>query len=249
MGQQNIDIFAKVAQPKWFKFENVGDGVQGTYVGRFEAEDSYGNAQIVYELKTSSGEVFRIGIRETIKPVHDEMDKARFGQIIGFKFDEKRPSKKFPNDPSKMSKIIKVYADEKYIDHEWIKEQEIIQQSLGALENVQEVVEKSPSSKEVKAEFGNKDLDEIPFGDNEVAKQAAEKEAKTGDLNSLKKEIEASAVQTDSAISAIKSLAVTKGIVSAESSDEDLSSKIKEKTGLDLTEENYTKVIIELTKI
>jgi hypothetical protein len=113
----------------WFKFTNVGDNIQGTYINkRSVISPINGNDQNVYELKLENGEIWNVGS----KPAIDEkMRNIKFGQIIEFKLIEIRPSKKAGLNAAK---IIQVFANSNVVDKEWLLEQE----SLGQLAPVGE---------------------------------------------------------------------------------------------------------------
>ena len=124
----DIDIFAKgvqqtpsVTKGAWATFNNIGDKVQGTYVGNRQAKDSYGNDQTVYELLTPKG-IMNVGIRNTKKILTERMDKIKFGQIVGFVFKETIPGKDPSGKPTKI-KIIDIWADPKIVDNAWLESQ------------------------------------------------------------------------------------------------------------------------------
>lgn len=116
----NIFEQGKVVQSGWAKFENVGDEVQGTYVGKREGVDSYKNNQTIYELMDESGNTILVGVRDTKTPFHDQMKHIRFGQIIGIKFTEKLPPTKPGQDASN---ILKIWADPKIVNNDWLSAQ------------------------------------------------------------------------------------------------------------------------------
>lgn len=128
----NVNIFSegKTVSVEWFYFKNIGDQVQGTYIGKLVGlKDSFGNDQIVYELSTKTG-IKRVGFRTTQK-INKNMDYINFGQIIGFKFVSKD---KFMNKVLKKEqeyKNVQVFADAKIVDQEWLDSQK-----NGRVENV-----------------------------------------------------------------------------------------------------------------
>lgn len=117
------DIFSegREVQAQWASFKNIGDSVQGTYIGRRQATDGFNNEQIVYELKQSDGSIVNVGVRVSVVPFHERMKHIRLGQIVGVKYTEQRPVK---NMPGKNMKVLSVYADDKIVDKEWLKSQE-----------------------------------------------------------------------------------------------------------------------------
>lgn len=124
MNNVNVDIFSATNEkkmPTWAKFEKAGDSIQGTYVGKITGTaDGFGNQQIIYQL-LKSGEVFNVAFGENKKVINQDMAKAKFGQIVGFKFKGRLQVK------NKLGKMVEVkdfglYADPKIVDTEWIKE-------------------------------------------------------------------------------------------------------------------------------
>lgn len=85
-----MDIFAQAKEttkPQWAKFQNKGDNVQGTYVGKIVGQkDGYGNEQIIYQLLQESGDIVNVGFGLNKKFIINQMDSVRFGQIIGFRY-------------------------------------------------------------------------------------------------------------------------------------------------------------------
>lgn len=116
----NVNIFEQGREVKsgWANFEKVGDEVQGTYVGKKTGVDSYKNAQTIYELMDDLGNTILVGIRDTKTPFHDQMKHIRFGQIIGIKYTEG-----MPNDKGNDAKILKIWADPKIVNEEWLASQ------------------------------------------------------------------------------------------------------------------------------
>lgn len=113
------DIFSQGKQISVapFYFKEVGDQVQGTYIGkRTDEKDSFNNDVIVYELLTSDG-IKNIAFTLT-KKIHEDMNHVKFGQIIGFKYISK--DKFMKNGKETEFKNIKVFADAKIVDKEWL---------------------------------------------------------------------------------------------------------------------------------
>lgn len=91
------DLFADdLPRGDFVKFDAPGETVQGTYVGKREAKDGFGNDQVIYVIKKEGGETVSCGIKSTVKNVHEEMVNAKLGEIVAIRFDGKRPSKNFP---------------------------------------------------------------------------------------------------------------------------------------------------------
>ena len=116
-----VNIFEQGSEltETWFNFKAIGDGIQGTYVNKKMAIDSFGNEQVVYQLKTADKGVMNVGIKATKKKFHELMDGVRFGQIIGIKFTEKRP-----NEGKNDTNVYKIFSDEKIVDKEWMDNME-----------------------------------------------------------------------------------------------------------------------------
>jgi hypothetical protein len=103
------NIFDEAAPRGEFKkFQNIGDEIQGTYIDKHEGTDGYGNQQMIYVLKDSDQKVWNVAFRKTNTIMNEQMNNVHFGQIIGFRFEEIRPSKK---EGSRDAKIIRLYAD------------------------------------------------------------------------------------------------------------------------------------------
>jgi hypothetical protein len=104
----------------WFKFNNIGDSIQGTLIGRKVSQNRLRNNedQNVYELKVESGEVWNIGGKKAIDQM---MRGVKLGQIVEFKLVEIREPKIKGHNATK---IIKVFARPDVVDKEWLLEQE-----------------------------------------------------------------------------------------------------------------------------
>src|SRR3990167_732961 len=107
MNDLNIFETAKPQTGEFFKFKSIGDGLQGTYIDNREGVDSFGNDQIIYVLSDKTGKIWNLGFRKTSLVIHERMKNIRFGQIVGFRFDEERDSKRTPGTKVK---IIRIYA-------------------------------------------------------------------------------------------------------------------------------------------
>lgn len=114
-------------EAKWFSFKNVGDKIQGTYVGKKNAVDSFNNAQTVYVLKQEDGGLVNVGVRDKATRFHEKMDALKFGQIIGIQFTELVPVKGHEKDRSPM-KILSVFAKDGLVDKEWIAQQKVMKE-------------------------------------------------------------------------------------------------------------------------
>lgn len=121
---ERVDIFSVVdydtSKLDYFKFTNVGDKVQGTFVSRDDNSiDGYKNPQTLVGLLQDDGTVKTVSIRHSKKGLLDELNKVKLGQIIGFVFTGTK------DNPGKAAtKFIRLIHDPKYVDEAWMKEQE-----------------------------------------------------------------------------------------------------------------------------
>jgi hypothetical protein len=214
----NVNIFEKASpnSGEFFKFKNIGDSIQGTYIGKSEGVDSYANDQVIYAIKDTEGKIWNVAFRKEAAFVNERMEGIRFGQVVGYRFDEERDSKKMPG---KKAKIIRIYADSKFVDQEWLNSQKNL--DLAGSE-VSEPVES-----EIEASLKN--IFEVP----------ADAVAASGSLPTDKK--------NNNALEAIRQLAMTKGITSAELPQADQDALIVAFSGLTMTEDNLTQIIIKIT--
>jgi hypothetical protein len=117
-----VNIFEAVPEPErlnYFKFEKIGDGIQGTYIARNDDSiNSYGSPQTLVALKTADGEEITVSIRHSKIGLLKILDQVTFGQIIGFQFTGEKPN---PN--KNPTKFIRLAHDPEIVDADWIKEQ------------------------------------------------------------------------------------------------------------------------------
>jgi hypothetical protein len=102
------------------------------------------------------------------------MRNVNLGQIVGFRFDEEKPSKV---KKGTMAKIVRIYSDSKFIDHEWLEERK----ALDAFYNIAP----RPATPGAPATplGGNLPKEEAPAGDeNSEAIEAIRNLAKTKGL-------------------------------------------------------------------
>ena len=106
---------------KSFKWEKIGDKLEGTLVGKRSViiQDNNDNnvEKLIYEIKTPDGEFWNVWDKPSIRT---QMERVKLGQIIGFEFVEERPNKRNPG--LNKAKIIQVWSNAKIVDEEWIKE-------------------------------------------------------------------------------------------------------------------------------
>lgn len=140
-----VNIFESAKEktaPKWAKFENAGDNVQGTYVGKITGQkDGYGNEQVIYQLQREDGDVVNVGFGLNKKVLNRDMESVKFGQIVGFLYKGKISVK------DKFGKMVEVkdfglHQDPKIVDKKWLKDNE------GNMPTVVEVVNTEISTDE-----------------------------------------------------------------------------------------------------
>lgn len=233
---QEVDIFssAKPQSGEFFSFKTVGDSVQGTYIDVRQGIDGYGNSQSIYVLSDADGKIWNVAFRNVPKPgndfMNDQMKAIRFGQIIGFRYDEERDSK---NRPGSKAKIIRIYADPKLVDHAWIEQRKSIEERYsGTATHAATSINTAPRSS-VDDEYDAMGGDfEAPAGAGPAAGNLP-----TGEV----------AKPQNEAVNAIRNLAKTKGLTTDAMSEEEADKVIEEYTKLPLVEEHLTKIIISLT--
>lgn len=219
----NINIFesAKPLTGEFFKFKDVGDSIQGTYIDARKGVDSFGNNQIIYTIIDTASKVWNIGFSEKTQVINERMKTVRFGQIVGFRFDEKRPSKK---QPGTFAKIIRIYADPKLVDHEWLKNQQQLDSRFEA----------------------HPVIDQVPPVNNEEEEEPVEAEPAEEGIEAYPADEEIQPKKNE-ALEAIRALAKNKKIINSKMTEEEGDAAIEAFTGLSLTEANFTKIIIALT--
>jgi len=227
-----IDIFSntKPQSGEFFKFKNVGDSIQGTYIDVKDGTDSFGNDQTIYVIQDAAKKVWNLGFRKTSLVIHERMKSIRFGQIVGFRFDEERESKKSTNNKAK---IIRIYADPKFVDAEWIKQQEEIEKKFAGMSGGGYTGYTSQPASPYKEEGG--------INVKDIFKAPEDSAPAGGSLPSEKVK------PRNEALDAIRNLAKTKGLTNESMSEEDADEVIEKYTGFILKEENLTKIIISLT--
>ena len=125
MSLSEIDIFTSAIPQagefkKWLK---IGDSVQGTYINAREGVDGYGNEQMIYVLKDRDGKIWNIGVKKTVGVVIERMQGAKFGYVVGFRYEEDRPAKQVGAQPAK---IVRVYYDSLIVDKDWIAQRQAL---------------------------------------------------------------------------------------------------------------------------
>jgi hypothetical protein len=249
---ENIDIFtsAKPQGGDFFKFKNVGDSIQGTYIDKRNGIDSFNNAQTIYIIQDATGKVWNLGFRQTAVVIHERMNGIRFGQIVGFRFDEERESKRTPGTKIK---IIRIYADPKLVDQKWLDDRKAIEEKYGPTEPLPPYTAPTVVSQQIPAH---------PKPNSVVVPPSPQDEFDEGDVTPegeqpFKAPVDAAPAggnlpATDTkprseALDAIRTLAMTKGLTNDQMSPPGRDKIIELYTGYKLTDENATKIIIKLT--
>ena len=144
---EKVDIFSVVdydtSKLDFFKFVNVGDKVQGTFVSRDDnSVDGYKNPQTLVGLLQEDGTVKTVSIRHNKTGLLEELDKVKLGQIIGFVFTGTK------DNPGKQpTKFIRLIHDPKYIDEAWTKENEKKENPTAEL-NISDIFPDAPKAPE-----------------------------------------------------------------------------------------------------
>lgn len=156
-----VNIFEQGVEMKagWAKFENIGDKVQGTYVGKKKAVSKFG-PQIVYELMDEIGNITLVGIRESDEAFHNFMKLVRMGQIIGIEYKENINTGK--GNPYHRLVII---HNPKIVNEEWLNAQKSVvnEQPLETISAQYQEVENDPND----PIFGTPVQEKTPFDDDE----------------------------------------------------------------------------------
>jgi len=118
----NIFDVAPRYDGNFFLFKQVGDAIQGTFVSLYEAVDGYSKEQYVLVLMDNKDNniYHKVGIGKDSTVLVDQLQKVKLGQIIGFRYAEERPSKRYPG---KNVKIIKLHEHYTLVDSEWMQAQ------------------------------------------------------------------------------------------------------------------------------
>ncbi len=172
--------------------------------------------------------MWNVAFRNTAVVIHERMRDVKFGQIVGFRFDEERDSKKTPGIKVK---IIRVYADPKVVDAEWVSGHSAQQAAAPA-----QSAANSTSSGDLS--YGYDDDENFVAPEDAGASSAGMATSNT---------VEASNDSSGDALQAIRDLAKAKGLVKDGMTVDEMNETIERYTGLKLTEENLTKIIISLT--
>lgn len=223
MTEPNIFDSAPPQQGEFKKWDKVGAEVQGTYVDVREGVDGYGNDQMIYVLKDKEDHIWNVAFKKTNTIIIDRMSGARLGMIVGFRFEEERPSKKVEGVNAK---IIRVYYSVNIVDKEWLEEQKKIQEQFGG--PAETIAPPTPKTSTPEGPVPTTVTDATPV-------QPGAPEAPAG------------TPPADGPLQAVRDLAITQGLTTAEQSVEDQDKTIVKFVGTPLVEENLTDTIIKLT--
>jgi len=227
MNDYNIFEVAKPQGGEFFKFKEIGNSIQGTYIDVRNGIDSFGNQQTIYVIQDAEGKIWNLGFRSTAMIIHERMNGIRFGQIVGFRFDESRDSKKRPGTKVK---IIRIYADPKLLDHEWLEHQKEIEKNYT-----------KPSRDAATPE--TESSDDYGIEENETSFSVPGNAVAASGGFPAAGEVK----PRNEAIDAIRNLAKTKGLTNDTMSESEEKEVIEKYTELKLEEQNLTKIIIKLT--
>ena len=206
---------------EFFNFKEVGDAIQGTYIDSREGIDGFDNEQDIYVIKDKDNKIWNVGFRKTNTFIQERMKNIVKGQIVGFRFDEERETKMGSNK----AKIIKIYADNKFIDTEWMESQK----KLNEMSGVKEEAPKADYKQGTDEPFKSPDKTEAAT----VTPPTATSVPETNEENE--------------ALNAIRQLARTKELTNGATTSTEEDEIIEAFAEMKLEEENFTKIIVALT--
>lgn len=220
MTQNYDDIFEKGNSSDlgdFFKFQKVGDKIAGTYIDLMEGIDGYGNDQYIVVLE-NNGTRHRVSVRKSHVVLADRLKAVKFGQIIGFLFEEERDSKM----GAQKSKIINIKQNPSIVDEAWIKTK----------------IEES-------GRFGISAEDALTpkFSGVTAASTASAPAAPAAPVAGENEGVPFGSPMTPELGATIKTLMVNKGLLTDASTDEEVSSKVVELTGIEFVTDNGPAII------
>jgi hypothetical protein len=210
MTQPNIFDSAPPQQGEFKKWDKVGAEVQGTYIDVREGVDGYGNDQMIYVIKDEDGKIWNVAFKKSNTIIMDRMKGARLGMILGFRYEEDRPSKKIEG---RNAKIIRVYYSPNIVDKEWLDEQKKIQEQFGGPAETIAAPEPTPVTPDTPTPTTVEDAEPVAA----VAPEAA------------------AGAETDAGLKALRSLALEKGLTTAEMSESEQDATITAFLGADIS--------------
>lgn len=209
----------------FFKFQNVGDKVAGTYIDLMEGIDGYGNEQYIVVLQEKDGTKHRVSVRKSHTVLVDRLKAVRFGQIVGFLFEEERESKMAGGNKSK---IINIKQNPTMVDEAWIKDKLETDAKYGIPADVSLTPKFSDS-----APTPSEAAPSATEGATPVAASAPAVEIPTPTDSPVSGEL----------ASTIKTLMVNKGFVTEEATDAEVADKVVAVSGMEFTAENGPAII------
>lgn len=108
----------QIASARWFKFEKVGDSVQGTFISVSRQTSQLGQDQFIYVLKDGAN-TYNVARNISDKRVRRVMDYAKLGQIVRFVLTDIIPNKV---KGFNAIKAVDVYTQPSLIDKVWLTE-------------------------------------------------------------------------------------------------------------------------------
>ena len=240
---KDFNIFDKIdveERRNFFRFNEVGDKVQGTFINRSESIDNYNNEQTLVDLKQSNGEVITVSIRNNKTGLLNELNKVSLGQIIGFAFTGTK------DNPGKhATKFIRLVHDPKYVDEAWLKEEKE-KEDVTTGKDVDDLFDDPAKAEDSKETAEDKDATKVEDKDIKKEEGAASSEESSVD-NILNEEVE----KSDSPSSATDSdklkeiAAIAKEKFIAETVDQ-IKEVVFKETGLELVSPNLDKILEKL---
>jgi len=218
--QNYDDIFEKGNSSDlgdFFKFQKVGDKIAGTYIDLMESVDGYDNEQYVVVLE-NNGTRHRVSVRKTHVVLVDRLKAVKFGQIIGFLFEEERENK----NGAQKSKIINIKQNPSIVDEAWMT-----------------------AKVEEATRFGISAEDALTpkFSDSPTATVAPQAPVAQQAPVAIDEGVPFSSPISPELGSTILTLMSNKGLVAADAAQPEVSAKVLELTGLELTAENGPAII------
>jgi hypothetical protein len=216
---------------EWVSFKAVGDKVAGTYIDLEEGIDGFNNNQFIVTL-LRDGVKLKYGVRATHTFLVDQIKKLRLGQIVGFAFTEEKPSGK-----GQPTKIIVLRQNPGMVDEAWTKQWVDSQARLG----ISADIALRPS---------------ILQGGTAAPIAMVAPTPVTAPVTATPVAAAAPVVETVSqapvanpVFDTVRNLAMGKGMVPQSATPAEVDAKIKEVTGLDITAENITAIIVAITSL
>jgi len=113
MTDKDWDQVADV-QSNWFKFENVGDRIKGTLLGKELKKGTDYPDQWVYQLRDEDGIVWNVGVSVNKVGTIGRLNNCKVGQIIGIWFEKEIESKRAGFAPAKCLTVKDFGMDENF---------------------------------------------------------------------------------------------------------------------------------------